>query len=260
MNSFNFAAKGIEREIARQIAIYEAGGMVEQETLHFEPGDEDSPPLRSKEEAQDYRYFPEPDLVPVAPVAPSSSSACATGSASCPASGSSASRATLSFSDADVLVMGGLDRLWSAIVAAGADAKEAANVLANAFVATGVDPARVDAARAREARRGTRPRSRAPPSTRRSPASATRASRADPYLAHRKPSATLAELDPVIDAVLAANPAQVEQYRAGKDGLIGFFVGQVMKRDGRHGRPARRERASAGTTARLRRASAAFAR
>jgi len=69
MNSFNFAAKGIEREIARQIAIYERGETVEQETLHFDPDNEDSPPLRSKEEAQDYRYFPEPDLVPVHPPA-----------------------------------------------------------------------------------------------------------------------------------------------------------------------------------------------
>ena len=69
MNSFNFAAKGIEREIARQIGIYEAGGRSQQETLHFDPAHEDSPPLRSKEEAEDYRYFPEPDLVPVQPPA-----------------------------------------------------------------------------------------------------------------------------------------------------------------------------------------------
>src|SRR6202007_1162947 len=64
MNSFNFAAKGIEREIARQVKIYERGG---EATLHSDPGNEDSPPLRSKEEAQDYRYSPEPDLVPVEP-------------------------------------------------------------------------------------------------------------------------------------------------------------------------------------------------
>src|SRR5256884_7001368 len=67
MNSFNFAAKGIEREIRRQVEIYESGGTVEQETLHFDPGNEAAPPLRSKEEAQDYRYFPEPDLVPLEP-------------------------------------------------------------------------------------------------------------------------------------------------------------------------------------------------
>ena len=80
MNSFNFAAKGIEREVRRQIAIYESGGKVDQETLHFDPGHESAPPLRSKEEAQDYRYFPEPDLVPLEPPR-SWSSACA---ASCP--------------------------------------------------------------------------------------------------------------------------------------------------------------------------------
>src|SRR4029077_8568914 len=51
MNSFSFGAKGIEREMARQIGIYEAGGEVQQETLHFVPGDEASPPTRSKEEA-----------------------------------------------------------------------------------------------------------------------------------------------------------------------------------------------------------------
>src|SRR5258708_10584164 len=69
MNSFNFVAKGIEKEIARQIRIYEAGGTVEQETLHFDPTNEESAPSRSKEEAQDYRYFPDPDLVPVHPPA-----------------------------------------------------------------------------------------------------------------------------------------------------------------------------------------------
>ena len=68
MNSFAFAARGIEREIERQDVIYESGGRVEQETLHFDPNREDAPPLRSKEEAQDYRYFPEPDLVPVEPL------------------------------------------------------------------------------------------------------------------------------------------------------------------------------------------------
>src|SRR5205823_4268210 len=69
MNSFAFAAKGIAREVQRQIEIYEAGGEVEQETLHFDPAHESAPPLRWKEEAQDYRYLPEPDLVPIEPAA-----------------------------------------------------------------------------------------------------------------------------------------------------------------------------------------------
>jgi aspartyl-tRNA(Asn)/glutamyl-tRNA(Gln) amidotransferase subunit B len=66
MNSFRYIERGIDAEIARQTAILEAGGQVEQETLHFDPTTGTLTPLRSKEEAHDYRYFPEPDLVPIA--------------------------------------------------------------------------------------------------------------------------------------------------------------------------------------------------
>ena len=67
MNSFRFLERGIEAELERQRELLEAGEEVEQETLHFHPEDGSLTPLRSKEYAHDYRYFPEPDLVPVAP-------------------------------------------------------------------------------------------------------------------------------------------------------------------------------------------------
>jgi aspartyl-tRNA(Asn)/glutamyl-tRNA(Gln) amidotransferase subunit B len=67
MNSFRFLQRGIEAELQRQREVIEAGGRIEQETLHFDPRTGDLTPLRSKEEAHDYRYFPEPDLVPLAP-------------------------------------------------------------------------------------------------------------------------------------------------------------------------------------------------
>ena len=67
MNSFRFLERGLEAEIARQEAILDGGGEVEQETLHFDPVSGSLTPLRSKEEAHDYRYFPEPDLVPLVP-------------------------------------------------------------------------------------------------------------------------------------------------------------------------------------------------
>jgi aspartyl-tRNA(Asn)/glutamyl-tRNA(Gln) amidotransferase subunit B len=67
MNSFRFLERGIEAEIARQIATWESGDSVVQETIHFDPVTGSLTPLRSKEEVHDYRYFPEPDLVPVAP-------------------------------------------------------------------------------------------------------------------------------------------------------------------------------------------------
>jgi aspartyl-tRNA(Asn)/glutamyl-tRNA(Gln) amidotransferase subunit B len=226
MNSFNFAAKGIERELARQIRIYEQGGVVEQETLHFDPAHEESPPLRSKEEAQDYRYFPEPDLVPVRP--PADLVDKLRGEiGELPGARITRIADTLSFYDADVLVTGGLDRLWAAVVEAGTDPKEAANVLANQFVATAVDPASFDP---RELAKLVVARSEIP----RAAFDEALAKvgdpgfSADPYLA-QKVVADSAQLDPIIARVIEANPAQAEEYRSGKEGLLGFFVGQVMK-------------------------------
>jgi aspartyl-tRNA(Asn)/glutamyl-tRNA(Gln) amidotransferase subunit B len=65
MNSFRFIERGIRAEIARQERLLRAGEPVVQETLHFDPRTEAITSLRSKEEAHDYRYFPEPDLVPI---------------------------------------------------------------------------------------------------------------------------------------------------------------------------------------------------
>jgi aspartyl-tRNA(Asn)/glutamyl-tRNA(Gln) amidotransferase subunit B len=67
MNSFRFLQRGIEAEIARQEQTVREGGEVVQETLHYDPASGAITPLRSKEEAHDYRYLPEPDLVPLAP-------------------------------------------------------------------------------------------------------------------------------------------------------------------------------------------------
>jgi aspartyl-tRNA(Asn)/glutamyl-tRNA(Gln) amidotransferase subunit B len=229
MNSFNFAAKGIEREIARQIRIYEEGGTVEQETLHFDPAHEESPPMRSKEEAQDYRYFPEPDLVPVHP--PDDVVTRLRGEiGELPGARISRVASTLSFYDADVLVTGGLDRLWSDVVAAGADPKEAANVLANQFVATGVAPESANAAELAKLVAARADIARAAFDEALAKVGDEGFS-AEPYLAQKAVSAA-AELDPVIDRIIASNPAQAEQYRGGKHGLLGFFVGQVMKETG----------------------------
>jgi aspartyl-tRNA(Asn)/glutamyl-tRNA(Gln) amidotransferase subunit B len=67
MNSFRFLERGIEAELTRQRETLDGGGEVTQDTLHFHPEDGSLTSLRSKEYAHDYRYFPEPDLVPVAP-------------------------------------------------------------------------------------------------------------------------------------------------------------------------------------------------
>jgi aspartyl-tRNA(Asn)/glutamyl-tRNA(Gln) amidotransferase subunit B len=229
MNSFNFAAKGIEREIARQIRIYEEGGTVEQETLHFDPTQEDSPPSRSKEEAQDYRYFPDPDLVPVHP--PAELVERLKGEiGELPGARIKRIADTLSFYDADVLVTGGLDRLWADVVAAGADAKEAANVLSNQFVAAGISPDAVDSGELAKlvAARSEIPRAAFDEALAKVGDAGFTAA---PYL-EQKVVGDASELDPIIDKIIEANPGQAEQFRSGKEGLLGFFVGQVMKETG----------------------------
>jgi aspartyl-tRNA(Asn)/glutamyl-tRNA(Gln) amidotransferase subunit B len=229
MNSFNFAAKGIEREIARQIRIYEEGGTVEQETLHFDPTQEDSPPMRSKEEAQDYRYFPDPDLVPVHPPAELVEKL-RSEIGELPGARIKRIADTLSFYDADVLVTGGLDRLWSDVVAAGADAKEAANVLSNQFVAAGIAPDAVDAGELAKlvSARAEIPRAAFDEALGKVGDAGFTAA---PYL-EQKVLADASELDPIIERIIEANPGQAEQFRSGKEGLLGFFVGQVMKETG----------------------------
>ena len=67
MNSFNHIARGIDAELRRQIETWESGREVVQETLDYEVKSDTVTPRRRKEEADDYRYFPEPDLVPLAP-------------------------------------------------------------------------------------------------------------------------------------------------------------------------------------------------
>jgi aspartyl-tRNA(Asn)/glutamyl-tRNA(Gln) amidotransferase subunit B len=128
---------------------------------------------------------------------------------------------------ATVLVTGGLDELWDETVAAGADGVAAANVIANTLVGAGVDPG---AAPASELAKLVAARDRIP---RRAfdEAIAKLADpgfSADPYLVQEAVSDT-SELEPIVDRILEANPGQVEAYRGGKEGLLGFFVGQVMK-------------------------------
>ncbi len=65
MNSFRFLERGLRAELGRQRELLDGGGVVELQTLHYDPVSDRLTPLRSKEEAQDYRYFPEPDLMPL---------------------------------------------------------------------------------------------------------------------------------------------------------------------------------------------------
>jgi aspartyl-tRNA(Asn)/glutamyl-tRNA(Gln) amidotransferase subunit B len=131
---------------------------------------------------------------------------------------------------ATTLVTGGLDALHAEVVAAGADARDAANVLTNQFVAAGVDPASASPVELAKlvAARADIPRASFDEALAKS---GEPGFSADPYLEQRAVADT-SELDPVIDRVLEANPGQVAAFRGGQEGLLGFFVGQVMKETG----------------------------
>ncbi|HEX5799588.1 MAG TPA: Asp-tRNA(Asn)/Glu-tRNA(Gln) amidotransferase subunit GatB [Gaiellaceae bacterium] len=224
MNSFRFVAQGIDAEVARQTALYEAGGEVVQETYDFDAATGTLTPRRSKEEADDYRYFPEPDLVPVEP--PAELIERLRGELpELPAARIRRVAADLDLDRATVLVTGGLDRLYEATVAAGADRVAAANLIANRLA--GVDGTAVDPA---ELARLVEARERIPRAA--LDEALTKVVEpgfsADAYLAQEAVS-DASELGPVVARVVAAHPEQAADYRGGKEGLLGFFVGQVMK-------------------------------
>jgi aspartyl-tRNA(Asn)/glutamyl-tRNA(Gln) amidotransferase subunit B len=226
MNSFNFIARGIEAEVARQIEVWESGGQVVQQTYDFDAGSGTLTPRRTKEEAEDYRYFPEPDLVPVRPP-PGLVERLRKDVPELPGARVRRLEAALDFETAHGLVTSGRDRLYEAVIAAGADPRASANVVMNQLAGAGVDPDAVDAAELAKLIEGRESIPRGV-FTEAIAASGDPGFSAEKYLAEAAVS-DVSELDPVIDRILAENESQVEAYRGGKEGLIGFFVGQVMK-------------------------------
>jgi aspartyl-tRNA(Asn)/glutamyl-tRNA(Gln) amidotransferase subunit B len=226
MNSFNFIARGIEAEIERQIGVWESGGEVVQQTYDYDAGSNTLTARRTKEEAEDYRYFPEPDLVPVKPP-PGLVQRLRREIPELPGVRVRRLERQLDFETATGLVTTGRDGLYQAVVGAGADARATANVVMNQLAGAGIDPNAVDPgelAKLIEGReaipRGTFAEAIA--------ASGDAGFSADKYLAEAAVS-DVSELDPVIDRILAENEAQVAAYRGGKEGLLGFFVGAVMR-------------------------------
>ena len=229
MNSFNHIARGIEAELRRQIETWESGGEVVQETLDYVVKSDTVTPRGRKEEADDYRYFPEPDLVPVVPEA-DVVERLRTEVPELP--GVRIRRFEreyeLPYYDAEVLnSSAALAALFEQVALDGIDAKAASNVLMNDFVATGVDPAAVNGGELGKLieARATIPRETF---TRALTESADPEFRAETYLADTLVADT-SELEPIVDRVIAGNPGQVATYRGGKAGVLGFLVGQVMK-------------------------------
>jgi len=223
MNSFTFIGRAIEAAFRQQVEAHESGEEVVQSTYDYDADTDRLTVHRSKEEADDYRYFPEPDLVPVEPTAKMRQQQLP----ELPAARIQRLAGERGFEGAVGLVTTGWDRDYDRFISAGAPSAGTANALMNDFAAAHVQPGTINVEEFVKvmAARETLPRDVWNEAVIRS---AEPDFFAAPYLAQTAVSDE-SELGPVIDAVIAANPDQVETYRGGKEGVLGFLVGQVMR-------------------------------
>jgi aspartyl-tRNA(Asn)/glutamyl-tRNA(Gln) amidotransferase subunit B len=239
LNSVRYVIQAIEYEVRRQIEIIEEGGRVEQQTRLFDSGRGITRPMRSKEEAHDYRYFPDPDLLPLVldpdwvkrlraelPELPDAKKA------------RFVSEYGLSAEDADVLVAEKEVALFFERVSQGRNAKVAANwVMGDLFGAlnrlgVGIERSPVAAEQLGALidliTDGTISGRLAKDVFAQMVATGT-----DPAaIVEAKGLRQVTDADTIaaaVDAVLAANADRVAEYRAGRDKLYGFFVGQIMR-------------------------------
>jgi len=250
LNSFRFIEKAINFEIARQIDLIEDGGQVVQETRLYDADLDQTRSMRGKEEANDYRYFPDPDLLPVElddayvesiradlPELPDAKRA------------RFVEAYSLKDEDADILTVSRpLADYFEVVAAATAAAPQtAANWVIGELSARlnrdGLDigASRVDAASLASLldriEDGTISGKIA-----KEVFDAVWAGEGGPddVIEARglRQITDSGAIEGIVDKIIAANPGQVAEYRAGKDRLIGFFVGQVMKETGGKANPA----------------------
>jgi aspartyl-tRNA(Asn)/glutamyl-tRNA(Gln) amidotransferase subunit B len=253
LNSFRFVEKAIQYEIARQIELIESGGTVVQETRLYDSDKDETRSMRSKEEANDYRYFPDPDLLPVEidsafieavratlPELPDEKAA------------RFAKVFALSAYDAGVLSasreLGAyFESVVSGLTASAGHAKLAANwVMGELSSALNRDNLDIEKSRVSAAhltglllRIGDETIS-GKMAKEVFEAMWSSGQTADAIIEAKglRQITDSGAIEAVIDAVIAANPKQLADYRAGKDKLFGFFVGQVMKATSGKANPA----------------------
>ncbi|MGD9170565.1 MAG: Asp-tRNA(Asn)/Glu-tRNA(Gln) amidotransferase subunit GatB [Candidatus Thiodiazotropha sp.] len=240
INSFRFMERALNYELERQIDIIEGGGEVVQETRLYDADRDETRSMRSKEEANDYRYFPDPDLLPVE----ISEERLQRARESLPELPDQKrqrfeSEYKLSATDALTLTQSrALADYYEQVVANGGDAKMAANWvtvdLAGALNKAGLELAQSPVTP--EQLGGLVKRIADNTITGKLAKQVFEGiwngeGDADTVIETRglKPITDSGLIEQIIDEVIAANPKQVEQFKAGKDKLLGFFVGQVMK-------------------------------
>jgi aspartyl-tRNA(Asn)/glutamyl-tRNA(Gln) amidotransferase subunit B len=250
MNSFKALHDGLTVEIVRQAELVESGGRVIQETRHYDVGARRTSGLRSKEEAHDYRYFPEPDMVPFEfsdafiekirgqlPELPDARRVRFITEFALPAHDAQVLSGDLElaeFFEAAVTIAGVeraravsnvmLNDLAAYLNAAGIPVTESRVVPSMvAELVVLVEDSTISGKQAKDVFTEMAETGDAPG--------------AIVELKGLKQVSDAGQIEAVVDRVLAANPDKVEGYRAGKTGLMGFFVGQVMRETGGQGNP-----------------------
>ena len=241
LNSFRFVEKSIEVEVERQIELLETGGKVVQETRLYDPDRDETRPMRSKEEANDYRYFPDPDLLPIV-IDDDAIDAVRATLPELPDAKRERFGAQygLSAYDAGVLTAQRAlaDYFEEVATATRAEPKVAANwVIGELTAALNREALEIGASR-------VAPSALAALLDRIADGSISGKIAKEVFEALWKGEGTVAEIidkrgltqisdsasiDALVEQVIAANPTQVEQFRTGKQQVLGFLVGQVMK-------------------------------
>jgi len=249
VNSFRFVRQALEYEIERQTEVLESGGTIQQETRLYNPGEGRTYSMRSKERAHDYRYFPEPDLLPLIvdearqkdiratlPELPEAKRQRLVAEYGLSAGDAATLTATQSRADlfesearkakspkrlANILLselqgrLKALNLEWEESPVTIAGARLSADLLETGAISSKILKELYDHAFEQKVD--------------------------FPVIYEKEKPQQISDtgaLEKMIDEVIAASPMQVEQYRAGKITMIGFFVGQVMKASGGKANPA----------------------
>jgi len=241
LNSFRFIEKAINLEVERQIELIEEGGKVVQETRLYDSDKHETRSMRSKEEANDYRYFPDPDLLPVE-IEESYLAAIRETLPELPEAKKDrfVEQYALKEDDADILTasIALADFFESVAKATAADAKIAANwINGELSAALNRDGLEIDASQVTAvALAGLIDRIHDNTISGKIAKEVFEAmwsgeGTADAIIEAKglKQITDTSAIDAIVDKIIADNPGQAAEYRAGKEKLLGFFVGQVMK-------------------------------
>ena len=240
LNSFRYLQRALDYEIGRQVAVLEGGGTIQQETRLFNVETGETVSMRSKEHAHDYRYFPEPDLLPLV-ISDEWREAIRAQMPELPAAKRRrfVERYGIPEYDAQVLTLtAAFGDYFEEVARLSGQPKAASNWvmgdLTGALKAAdlGIEQSPVSAAQLAELVKlvaaGELSGKLAKEIFPKMFATGKAASEIIEAEGLKQISDT-GEIERIVDDLLAANPKQVEQYRGGKKGVLGFFVGQVMK-------------------------------